>query len=594
MPDDEVEHSPGLVVVEEGGDQEKEIDEESNRQKDRPSFELGTEQPGFEPSEEVVVIVPPTLTPPRPPSTRVLGGMKDHHPTSSSSYTAVCTESPSPTKLSSSSSSSDDDDGTDGIKKKKKMPKKVRKWEIFPGKNRFCCDGRVMMAKQTGIFYFTCTLIIVTSGLFFCFDCRYLAVNVTPAIPAFGAALFLFVISTLFRTSFSDPGVIPRATPDEAADIERQIEVPNAVSPGTYRPPPRTKEVVVKGQVIKLKYCFTCKIFRPPRASHCSLCDNCVDRFDHHCPWVGNCVGRRNYRYFYLFILSLSLLCIYIFACVLTHLILRAQKDNFLTVMQDSPASIIEAIVCFFSVWSIIGLAGFHTYLTTSEQTTNEDIKGSFSSKRGQDNFNPYSRGSIFKNCLVVLCGPNPPSLIDRRGYVVPDSSQIHSDSSNSCVKESNSVNVKHEYYGSTTVTEQKTNNKGTNTAQDGDCTKTNGRLDNELVTKHDMISYQSPDGRINNRLPPINDGCTKNFLWDMTLNQLKFKVDNKAEALNSSTGCHQARTLPDVVYTENGSPPVEKHVHPICTKSWPEVEARRLILHDDADGNCDTVNQNI
>ncbi|XP_036367818.1 palmitoyltransferase ZDHHC9 isoform X4 [Octopus sinensis] len=502
-----------------------------------------------------------------------LGVMKDH------SYTAVSTESP--TKLSEQ-----DIPGS-------KMPKKVRKWEIFPGKNKFCCDGRIMMAKHTGIFYFTCTLIILTSGLFFCFDCRYLALNVSPAIPAIGAALFLFVISTLFRTSFSDPGVIPRATPDEAADIERQIEVPNAVSPGTYRPPPRTKEVVVKGQVIKLKYCFTCKIFRPPRASHCSLCDNCVDRFDHHCPWVGNCVGRRNYRYFYLFILSLSVLCIYIFACVLTHLILRAQQNNFLTVMQESPASMVEAVICFFSVWSVVGLAGFHTYLAASEQTTNEDIKGSFSSKRGQDNFNPYSRGSIFKNCLVVLCGPNPPSLIDRRGYVVPDSSQIHSDSFNSCVKESNSVNVKHEYYGSTTVTEQKTNNKGTNTAQDLDCTKTNGRLDNELVTKHDMISYQSPDGRINNRLPPINDGCTKNFLWDMTLNQLKLKVD-KADPIN--TGCHQPRTLPDVVYTESGSPPMEKHAqhHPICSKSWPEVEARRLILHDNADNSCDTVNQNI
>uniref|UniRef100_A0A8W8JEP9 Palmitoyltransferase n=1 Tax=Magallana gigas TaxID=29159 RepID=A0A8W8JEP9_MAGGI len=352
----------------------------------------------------------------------------------------------------------------------KKMPKKmIRKWEVFPGRNKFCCNGRIMMARQTGIFYFTCILIVVTSGLFFGFDCPYLAKNVTPAIPAFGIALFIFVMSTLFRTSFSDPGVIPRASPDEAADIEKQIEVPNS-TPGTYRPPPRTKEVVIKGQVVKLKYCFTCKIFRPPRASHCSLCDNCVERFDHHCPWVGNCVGRRNYRYFYLFILSLSILCIYIFACVLTHLILRSQEDNFLHAMRDSPASIIEAIICFFSVWSIIGLAGFHTYLATSEQTTNEDIKGSYSAKRGQENFNPFSQGSIFRNCLGVLCGPTPPSLIDSRGFVIPDSSQT-----------------------------QGTNNVGTNTANH--VTGSNG---SGPVMKQ-MISYQTPDGSINSRLPPTN-----------------------------------------------------------------------------------------
>ncbi|XP_066990967.1 palmitoyltransferase ZDHHC9 [Anabrus simplex] len=308
-----------------------------------------------------------------------------------------------------------------------KMPHVTRKWELFPGRNRFCCDGRIMMAPQTSVFYVTLGLIVGTSALFFAYDCPFLAVRITPAIPVVGALLFMFVMSALLRTSFSDPGVIPRATPDEAAYTEKQIEVPNSANSPTYRPPPRTKEILVRGQPIKLKYCFTCKIFRPPRASHCSLCDNCVERFDHHCPWVGNCVGKRNYRYFYMFIVSLAFLCVFIFACAITHLILLT-KDNktFLEAVKETPGSVIVGVVCFFSVWSVLGLAGFHTYLTTSNQTTNEDIKGSFTSKRGQESFNPYSQGGVCSNCFYVLCGPTPPSLIDRRGIVTPEYAAVH------------------------------------------------------------------------------------------------------------------------------------------------------------------------
>uniref|UniRef100_A0A671N667 Palmitoyltransferase n=1 Tax=Sinocyclocheilus anshuiensis TaxID=1608454 RepID=A0A671N667_9TELE len=288
-----------------------------------------------------------------------------------------------------------------------------RRWEVFPGKNRFCCDGRMIAARQSGVLPLTLGLILLTSGLFFIFDCPFLVKHLTSCIPAIGGVLFVFVIISLLQTSFTDPGILPRATPEEAADIEKQIDNPTGSS-SSYRPPPRTKEVVINQQVVKLKYCFTCKIFRPPRTSHCSLCDNCVERFDHHCPWVGNCVGKRNYRFFYTFIISLSFLTAFIFGCVTTHL----------TLSTCHLILSVPLVVCFFSVWSILGLSGFHTYLVATNLTTNEDIKGSWSGKSGNEDVgNPYSYNSIIKNCCSVLCGPMPPSLIDRRGFVPSDDS---------------------------------------------------------------------------------------------------------------------------------------------------------------------------
>lgn len=64
---------------------------------------------------------------------------------------------------------------------------------------------------------------IILSWLILSFSCPFLTQEISPAIPVIAGILFVFVISTLLRTSFMDPGVIPRATPDEAADVERQI-----------------------------------------------------------------------------------------------------------------------------------------------------------------------------------------------------------------------------------------------------------------------------------------------------------------------------------------------------------------------------------
>lgn len=61
--------------------------------------------------------------------------------------------------------------------------------------------------------------------LLFSYRCPYLAVHLSPAIPVFAVVLFLFVMAMLLRTSFSDPGVLPRALPEEATFIEMEIGV---------------------------------------------------------------------------------------------------------------------------------------------------------------------------------------------------------------------------------------------------------------------------------------------------------------------------------------------------------------------------------
>ncbi|ODN03468.1 putative palmitoyltransferase ZDHHC14 [Orchesella cincta] len=288
-----------------------------------------------------------------------------------------------------------------------------RKWEYFPGKNRFYCNGRVMTAPSIRFCVLSFALILLTFTLFLIFDAPFLTERVTVAVPIVGSILFISVVVNMFKTSFSDPGIIPRASQQEVDHLEKLYYSTN------FRPPPRTKDIVVNGQVIKSKYCFTCKMFRPPRASHCGVCDNCVDRFDHHCPFLGNCIGKRNYRSFYTFIVSLSFLAVFVLSASIAHLVmLSKERGNFLDALRDSPSSAVVIVISFFGMWTVIGLTGFHTYLIAVEQTTNEDIKGLFGRANAK---NPFSHGNFCQNCCFVLCGPSQPSLLDPRGFATSD-----------------------------------------------------------------------------------------------------------------------------------------------------------------------------
>ncbi|KAG5068300.1 hypothetical protein JHK85_000677 [Glycine max] len=98
------------------------------------------------------------------------------------------------------------------------------------------------------------------------------------------------VLVLLLLTSGRDPGIIPRnAHPPEPEGLDSNLDVGAGQTPQLRLP--HFKEVEVNGIPIKVKYCDTCMLYRPPRCSHCSICNNCVERFDHHYPWVGQCIG---------------------------------------------------------------------------------------------------------------------------------------------------------------------------------------------------------------------------------------------------------------------------------------------------------------
>ena len=168
---------------------------------------------------------------------------------------------------------------------------------------------------------------------------------------------------------------------------------------GFVRTPLRTQDIIVSGQLINVKYCDTCRIYRPPRCSHCSICDNCVIGFDHHCPWLGTCVGKRNYRAFFTFLCFVSSMSVFSTVMSIIHLNTAAGARGGIgnVLASENVISLLLAIYCIAaSIFTLI-LFFFHVFLICVGKSTNEQLKQTF------PHGNPYSRSGL-RNCVDVFC----------------------------------------------------------------------------------------------------------------------------------------------------------------------------------------------
>lgn len=68
-----------------------------------------------------------------------------------------------------------------------------------------------------------------------------------------------------------------------------------------------------KSNFVSFRVCKTCKILKPPRSHHCSICGKCVMRMDHHCPWTGNCIGLKTHKYFICYLFWTFVACFHVF-----------------------------------------------------------------------------------------------------------------------------------------------------------------------------------------------------------------------------------------------------------------------------------------
>ena len=110
--------------------------------------------------------------------------------------------------------------------------------------------------------------------------------------------------------------------------------------------------------------CPDCEVVRTDRSRHCSICNVCIERFDHHCPWVNNCVGINNHLYFMLFLVStLGLLLTTFFGIVLNYkcyenIDIPRSRENFLFEKLWLPESFYSKSFVLFATWVCLVISG--------------------------------------------------------------------------------------------------------------------------------------------------------------------------------------------------------------------------------------------
>ena len=247
-----------------------------------------------------------------------------------------------------------------------------------------------MGGKHWSLPLMTFLLLACTHGIFLMLI--YPHIRFSPLFTwVFELDLFFLWLELLFMCNciFRDPGFLPR------------IKGHNMSKLVSAMPP---------GLVSDIGFCRLCSVIRPEanlsRTKHCRYCDCCVQGFDHHCPWLNNCIGKRTYPFFCTLItlVSVNLLIMIICTCIIyKDWILASCLNRSRTVLlMNFAGGIFFLWSCFFL--TLLGaLTAFHMFLISKGLTTHEFLKGV--PQR-------FQYLEVVPNCPGLLCWTSEPTLL--------------------------------------------------------------------------------------------------------------------------------------------------------------------------------------
>ncbi|XP_023117732.1 palmitoyltransferase ZDHHC12-A isoform X2 [Amphiprion ocellaris] len=204
-------------------------------------------------------------------------------------------------------------------------------------------------------------------------------------LPALFFLLVVLSVLLYFTVSLMDPGFVLTDTVK-----------------GVHGSSEETESMIPESSTPRLRRCGFCLLQQPMRAKHCQTCKRCVRRFDHHCPWMENCVGERNHRWFVVYLLVQLLVLLWAL-----HVALSGISSGVTWELWFRGNGFLLAALAVVGVFSVVValLLGCHLYLVSVNCTTWEFMSRHRISylKTFRDEENPFDRG-VFCNLWDFFC----------------------------------------------------------------------------------------------------------------------------------------------------------------------------------------------